>query len=126
MILPCPICSVTTSNKLLLLDPVRKEHFCPACFYKINPPTLILTRPWYSDYFIFPPTGNIVYRKTADFVRCGFHLFNRKVYRNVNANPKAEEILTFFYRGRKRCNLLKKYYSYWLPTMSDCEVEYCF
>ena len=125
MIVTCDECKVTTTARMLKLDTVRKTSLCPTCFFRLNPPVLVIVKPWYTDNFIFPITGSIIYRPIDAFERCGFHLFNRKIFRSPKVSPRAEEVLTLFFRGKNVCNLLKEYYSNWHPMMLPCPVKVC-
>jgi hypothetical protein len=120
----CPECNCSVGNNLIL-DKNRERYFCPSCYFRWNPPVLVLVRPWYFDHYIFPITGDSIYREVDDFKRCGFNLFNHKIFRSINTNPKAREVLTFHYRGRLKCNLLAKYYTHWHPMMPTCQQKFC-
>ena len=115
----CPRCRNATVSDLIL-DPFRNEYMCDICFYKINPPTFILIRRWYNEYYYSPDLGINIVNGERTLANCKFQIFNHKIFRNIAANARAREIVTYRYRGNYRCRRLKRKYANWPRLMPNC------
>lgn len=120
----CQECSAYSTS--LISDPIRKIHLCPHCNLKLNPPLLILARPWNSEVIMDTTTKKAVRRRISDYQKCGFHLFQHKIFFNNAANPFAQEMFVLRYEGDYICYALEKRFHPWPMFMSKCRNINCF
>lgn len=125
----CDICGRGVES-VILQGPVHNiVRYCDMCWYYKNPPVLILTKLWDSPYFgnsdfelgnlYSPKIGKRVYPVKGQMEKCGFILFNKKIFFKRGSNEKYREVLVFKYRGSLQCLALEEYKA-WPSHMKKC------
>lgn len=133
----CDICNRMV-EAVTLQGPIHNiMRYCDTCWYDKNPPIMVLTKLWYSPHYgdvnseselsnLFNPKMNKrVYPVKGQMDKCGFRLFNRKVFFNQKSNEKYKEVLIFKYSGNLRCLALKEYGA-WPSHMKQCDKIGCY
>lgn len=128
----CNICGRNVES-VTLQGPIHNiVRYCDVCWYDKNPPILVLTKLWSaphhgnddSDLFS-PKAGKHVYPAKNQMDKCGFKLFNKKIFFEMERNEKYREVLIFKYSGQLRCLALKEYKS-WPLHMKTCSKIGCY
>lgn len=131
----CDICNRQVELVMLLGPTHNAVRYCDLCWYNKNPPILILTKLWGSPHFdnnndfdlnnlYSPKIGRNVFFVKGQMEKCGFALFNKKIFFDKEANEKYREVLVFKYSGHVRCLALREYRS-WPLYMKRCSKVGC-
>ena len=118
----CQICKEPADNTIAADGTI----YCDECFYKSRPPILILTTLWDSnDTSLYNPrTLQFECLTRHGFERCGFHLFNEKIFHLPKFSVMYHKVLTFRYRGNLRCRKIEGY-DYWPKNSKTCYFTGC-
>jgi len=128
----CSICGRKVKSVILQGSAPNIVNYCDICWYYKNPPILVLTKLWSAPYnsgnesdLFSPKAGKRVYIATNQMDKCGFKLFNKKMFFKKEKNEMYREVLVFRYSGQLRCLALKEYRS-WPSYMKPCNKLGCY
>lgn len=133
----CDICGRSVKSIILKGSTHNLIHYCDLCWYDKNPPVLVLTKLWNPPRYdsnnvdselgnlFSPKAGKRVYPVKGQMVKCGFRLFNRKIFFEKEINEKYKEVFVFKYSGFLRCRALKEYKA-WPMHMKLCDKIGCY
>jgi hypothetical protein len=115
----CDSCGATTHQITYL----QGKAYCKVCYIRKYPPVFTLVRLWGApDNLYNPETLKFDYRSPENISSCGFFLRNIRTYKKRDSH-KFKEILTFYYRGRLACPLVRAYS--WPIGMAKCSTDLC-
>lgn len=119
----CDICNASVPT-VTIDGPI---YYCDVCWYNKTPPIMVFTKLWDAkeytstrlEVLFSPKSGRYVYPEKGQLDKCGFKLFNKKIFLTREANPHHREVFTYRYYGKVRCLALTDYKA-WPSGMRKC------
>jgi len=127
----CDICNRQVDGVILhsSIHNRAPTRYCENCWYNKNEPILVLTKLWSSprlededinmSNLFSPKLGKNVFPAKNQMKKCGFRLFNKKVFFKEKSNERYREVLIYKYNGPLRCLALNEYTA-WPSRMKKC------